>query len=203
MDGRTTSAVAILFAALSGIACGSTPALVTGDRQTPKPMTPDGGDAQTPAVMTPDAAGDAMTVTTTAQEQCPPDVSLPIPTRTCPATRESGAGKIMGKFPTDGSAVVVLIGVSGAAPVCDVGSCREGNCPQQMAIWDYWAAENLASQKCVRDLVDSVGGSSSPEQLGFVDFFVATLTWAQIQTVATHPHVESISPSEGGGTPPP
>jgi hypothetical protein len=150
--------------------------------------------------MTAGTSGETLSETT-AQAQCPPDVSLPIPTRICPAARESGTSKLMGQFPQDGSPIVVVVGVSGGAPVCDVGSCRDGNCPQQMAIWDYWAAENFASQRCVRDLIESVGGTSTPERFWIVDMLVATLTWEQIQAVATHPHVTSIEPNQGG--PPP
>jgi hypothetical protein len=137
---------------------------------------------------------------TTAQAQCPPDVSLSIPTRICPTAREPGAGKLDGQFAQDGSPIDVIIVVSGAATVCEIASCR-GGCPEQTLVTDYWAAENFASQKCVRDLIDSVGGASTPERFWIVDAFVATLTWEQIQVVATHPHVVDIAPNLGA--PPP
>jgi len=144
--------------------------------------------------------GASATSDVVAQTQCPPDVTLPIPTRTCPAARDSGTGKLQGTFPKDGSSVVVMVGVSGAAPVCAVPECR-GGCPEQTALTDYWAAENFASQKCVRDMIAAVGGSATDERFSIVDAIVATLTWEQIQMVATHPHVVSIEPNAGG--PPP
>jgi hypothetical protein len=176
-----TSWAAVLVAASSVAACDGAALPIAG----------------TPAAMTPAA----MTSDVTAQTQCPPDVSLPIPTRTCPTAREPGASKLMGQFPQDGSPVEVIIQVSGAAPVCDIGSCRDGSCPQFMAITDYWEAENFASQKCVRDFIDAVGGTSTPERSWLVDMVVATLTWEQIQIVATHPHVTDIEPNIGN--PPP
>jgi hypothetical protein len=136
---------------------------------------------------------------TTAQAQCPPDITLPIPTRTCPATRDSGAGKLMGRLPQDGSPIVVMVSVSGAAPGCPIAAC--GGCPEPTSIYDYWAAENFASQKCVRDLITAVGGTVTDERFWIVDALIATLTWDQIQVVATRPHVTSIEPNETGSPP--
>jgi hypothetical protein len=188
MAWRTTLAAAVFLAASSVAACDGSP-------------LPTGGQANGPAVVMTAGTSGATQSETTAQAQCPPDVSLPIPTRICPAARESGTSKLMGTFPEDGSPVVVVVQVSGGALVCDVGSCRDGNCPLQMATWDYWEGENFASQRCVRDLIASVGGTATSERFWLVDMLVASLTWEQIRTVAMHPHVTSIAPNQGG--PPP
>ena len=63
-------------------------------------------------------------------------------------------------------------------------------------------SENLESQRCVRDLIDDVGGSSDAESFWLVDAFVATLTWEQIQAVAASPQVVQIEPDSGGAPPP-
>jgi hypothetical protein len=158
-----------------------------------------GGAGSMTAAATVTDTSSASAVEDVAQAQCPPDVILPIPPRVCPTSRDLGAGKLQGQFPKDGP-VDVMISVSGAAPVCAVPVCR-GGCPAQTTLTDYWAAENFATQKCVRDLIDAVGGTSTPEQFWLVDALVATLTWEQIQIVATHPHVLEIDPNVGG--PPP
>ena len=180
MPRGATSAILVLLAVIFAGACGG------------------GSGADVTAVDA--SATSPATSETTAQAQCPPDVTLPIPTRTCPTARDSGAGKLMGQFPQDGSPIVVVVGVSGAAPVCPIATCR-GGCPEQTSITDFWAAENFASQTCVRDFISAVGGTATDERFWIVDALVATLTWDQIQVVATHPHVTSIEPNMGG--PPP
>jgi hypothetical protein len=141
---------------------------------------------------------------TSPQAQCPPDLTAPIYVRMCPDARVSADGKVEpGSVPLleQPGAHDVIIMVTGAAPTCAFPSCRDASCPAQDALTGYWAAENLASQKCVRDLITSVGGTSTDESFWLIDVLVATLTWEQIQVVATHPHVLDIESNQGG--PPP
>jgi hypothetical protein len=53
----------------------------------------------------------------------------------------------------------------------------------------------------VRELIVSLGGTPHDDVFWSVNAFVADLTWAQIQIVATHPDVVSIVSNVGG--PPP
>ena len=90
-----------------------------------------------------------------------------------------------------------MITVAGGATVSMLPSCpdRGTPCPAADAKMSQWSAENLQSQKCVRELIVSVGGTPHAEVFWLVNDFVADLTWAQIQIVATHPDVVSIEPN--------
>ncbi|HET6284051.1 MAG TPA: hypothetical protein VFH73_24050 [Polyangia bacterium] len=137
---------------------------------------------------------------------CPPDLTSPIPITVCPAERTSIAGKLSEsaqlKFSTAGAtAFDVMILVAGGAQHCPLPECSQVPCPAREAVQRRWAAENLEAQRCVRALVDSVGGTSNVEVFAITNVFEATLNWEQIQIVAQHPHVLQIDPNEP--TPPP
>jgi hypothetical protein len=138
---------------------------------------------------------------------CPPDLSQPIPVRSCPTDRNSLAGKLderthaaflaAGDNPLD-----VSILVSGGAQLCPLEACSRETCPAREAVLQRWEDENRASQRCVRALISEVGGASSSEVFYIVNAVTANLTWSQAQIVATHPHVTNISLSAGGEPPP-
>lgn len=129
---------------------------------------------------------------------CPPDVQSPIPVVACTDQRDT----IDSKF--DAAALPVLqaatspidvdIMVSGGAPICPVTSCSTPPCPDTGQIISWMTDVNLASQRCVRALITSLGGTSDPGTLWLVDSFQASLTWEQIQAVAAYPQVTSIEP---------
>jgi hypothetical protein len=129
---------------------------------------------------------------------CPPDLTKPIPVTVCPAERTAISGKISdedqvlfssgGTMPFD-----VVITIEGGAHICPVEACADPpSCPARDAILARYEAESLESQRCVRALIESEGGTSSPQVFWLGNSFSATLTWVQIQSVATHPHVVSI-----------
>jgi hypothetical protein len=119
----------------------------------------------------------------------------------CTQERTSAAGKFspadQAIFEASTGSVEVMITVRGGATVSMLPSCPERGtpCPAADAKMSQWMAENLQSQQCVRELIASVGGTPHEEVFWLVDDFVADLTWAQIQIVATHPDVVSIAPN--------
>lgn len=128
---------------------------------------------------------------------CPPDLNSPIPQPVCTSDREAVGDKIdahsqMIFEATPAKAMQAVIRVKGGATICPLDSCSQKDCPSSAAIQARWSEENLVSQKCVRDLISTLGGSSSPEAPWLVDSFVATVNWQQIQSVATHPNVTHI-----------
>lgn len=131
---------------------------------------------------------------------CPPNLTAPIPPTLCPAERVSAAGKIgealQRQFTGDQMArFEVMILVAGGAHHCPLPACSQVPCAEREAWTARWSAENLESQHCVRALIESIGGTSSAEVFSIVNAFAATLTWSQIQTVASHPHVVQIDPA--------
>jgi hypothetical protein len=90
-----------------------------------------------------------------------------------------------------------MITVRGGAMVTPLPSCPERGttCAAAEATTNRWSSENRQSQKCVRELIVSLGGTPHAEVFWLVNDFVADLTWAQIQIVATHPDVVSIEPN--------
>ena len=135
-----------------------------------------------------------------AAPTCPPDPSATIQERACSAARESPAGKIDLRSQINFEAAAgepseVMIQVEGGAGICQLDSCAEKSCPAADEIRAFWVQQNLASQKCVRDLVETLGGRYSGEAFWLVNAFGAELTWPQIQIVATHPDVLHIDPS--------
>ena len=73
-------------------------------------------------------------------------------------------------------------------------------CPELDSILDRLLAEHLASQRCIRELIASIGGAADPTAL-LGNSFAAMLTWEQIQVVAAHPHVTRIESNIGGPRP--
>jgi hypothetical protein len=138
---------------------------------------------------------------------CPPDVSAPVPTVACTGAREAIDGKISdadrARFEAAGTATSdVLIGVRSGAQICPLDTCSKDPCPARDAVLSWWQAENLASQACVRALIADFGVTGVGDAFWLVDAFEAHLTWDQIQTVASHPHVRNIESNVGGGPPP-
>jgi hypothetical protein len=138
---------------------------------------------------------------------CPPDLTRPLPVTHCPEERTSISGKISeehqllfesgGAMPFD-----VMIMVAGGAHHCPLEACADPrSCPPRDAVLSRYQAENRESQRCVRALIESEGGTSSEEVFSIVNAFQATLTWDQIEVVATHPHVVGVEANIP--TPPP
>lgn len=119
----------------------------------------------------------------------------------CTRDRTSAAGKFspadQAMWETSAGPVEVMITVKGGATVTPLPKCpdRGTPCAAADAMTSRWSAENLQSQQCVRELIVSVGGTPHAEVFWLVNDFVADLTWAQIQIVATHPDVVSIEPN--------
>ena len=140
---------------------------------------------------------------------CPPDLGAPIPTVACTDQREPQEA-IDGKFAAAQRAqlesattrpIDVGIMLSGGAVICPAPACSVPPCPGLTSYEQRWTDENAASQRCVRDLITSVGGTSKPDVLWIINGFYASLTWDQIKAVAAYPQVTSIEPSSSA--PPP
>lgn len=114
----------------------------------------------------------------------------------CPASSESTDGKIGAdsRRIIEGAVdpVDVAIVVAGGAKVCNSSSAPEGTCPPIDQAMVLWQQQNSEAQRCVRELISSVGGVSSPEVFALVNVIMARLTWAQILVVAGSPSVTSI-----------
>jgi hypothetical protein len=119
----------------------------------------------------------------------------------CTTERTSAAGKLdaadEARWDTTTEPVEVMIMVRGGAMLTRLPPCPERGsaCPAAQASINQWSSENLQSQKCVRELIVSLGGTPHDEVFWLVNQFVADLTWAQIQVVATHPDVLAIAPN--------
>jgi hypothetical protein len=61
---------------------------------------------------------------------------------------------------------------------------------------------NWEAQRCVRALIDAVGGTATGERFFIINVLIATLTWDQIQLVGAHPHVQQVQPTDEGSPPP-
>ena len=106
------------------------------------------------------------------------------------------------RFEAAGGSMVVLISVEGGAQVGPLPACpTDRSCPERDAAISRMEQENLASQRCIRELIASTGGTADPTTLWIINAFTATLTWDQIQIVAAHPQVIHIE--SNGGQPPP
>jgi hypothetical protein len=130
---------------------------------------------------------------------CPPDLNAPIPVIACTDERDPIDSKF---FPAAlpvleqaTSPLDVEITVTGGAPSCPQAACSTPPCPDASEPTPWMTAMNLASQRCVRDLITSLGGTSNPNADWLVDSFEAWLTWSQMQAVAAYPTVTSIEPS--------
>lgn len=146
----------------------------------------------------------------TPPEHCPPDYDSPVVPRECPLTTES----IDGKFaPEDAPATweqstaphTVLLSVERERRLCPAPQCpadRTVECPELTRYLERNEEEAAASQSCVRALIVAIGGSATDEIFVAGNGIEAFLTWPQIQMVASHPHVVSITQT-GLNTPPP
>lgn len=127
---------------------------------------------------------------------CPLDTTFPPPVPECSDVREATAGKWTEESEARWSATPdphdITILVRGAAPICSEGRLET----------PYLAEWNWQSQRCVRGLIDAVGGVATDERFWLVDIVIATLSWSQIQAVGAHPDVQSIGPEEDGSPPP-
>jgi hypothetical protein len=141
-----------------------------------------------------------------AMPGCPPDITAPIPSVDCTSATDSGDGKISdaarATFEAASGPLEVLITVRSSTVICPLPNCSAEPCAGDDAIIAYWTSENLESQRCVRGLITDLGGSSDAQSFWLIDAFVATLTWDQIQAVATSPEVVSIEPNSVGAPPP-
>jgi hypothetical protein len=135
---------------------------------------------------------------------CPTDTTKAIPALQCPTGKDPIDGKITAAdaaaFQQGVGPFAVLLTVAGGATICPLPECATKSCPDRDAVTQYWLDENLASQQCVRASISALGGASAPATFWLIDAFEATLTWAQIQQVASLPHVLRIE-SELGGAP--
>ncbi len=138
----------------------------------------------------------------TATAGCPPDLQSPIHPTSCNPARESAEGKItpvaQARFRQSVGLEHIQISVAAGATICPLPLCpgRAEACPEREAIMARWKAENLESQRCVRGLIDALGGTSSPDVSWLVNWFDATLPGPQVEVLATHPHVLRIEPYE-------
>jgi hypothetical protein len=137
---------------------------------------------------------------------CPPDLTTPVPAVACPAGRESIEGKISPadrmRFEIRSAPIRVLVLVRGGAMICTLPECAPGACPDRNRIIERWTAENLASQRCVRELVASLGGIAAPETSWLINAFEVSLVFPKILALAEHPHVERIEGADSGAPPP-
>lgn len=137
---------------------------------------------------------------------CPPSFDTPVATVSCPDAREPIDGKLSAStrsaLETSTGPQNVIVRVRGGATLCPLPQCPgpDQPCPERDKYTARWQAENAESQRCVRDLITQIGGTSDPTVEWLTNFFGATLTWAQIQAVAAHPHVAGIDLGGGGGT---
>jgi hypothetical protein len=131
---------------------------------------------------------------------CPLDTTVPPPVPECSDEREAPDGKWTESSEATWSATPdahdVTVQVRGAAKNCPAPSCPPppNACPGSGDVQDYMAEWNWQSQRCVRELIDAVGGVATEERFWIVSIIGATLTWSQIQAVGAHPHVQSITP---------
>jgi hypothetical protein len=136
---------------------------------------------------------------------CPPDLDAPVPAVACTDEREPIDGKFFdaqrAQLEAATSPVGVGIMLSGGATVCPTSQCSVPPCPDLVKFTERWKAENTASQRCVRDLIASLGGTSSPEVFSGINVFFASLTWEQMRAVAAYPQVKSLE--RASGSPPP
>jgi hypothetical protein len=97
-----------------------------------------------------------------------------------------------------------MVAIRGGAHICPLPECpgRDQPCPDRDRYTSRWQSENADAQHCVRELITQIGGTSNPETFWLVNEFEATVTWAQIEMVAAHPHVLRIGLVDSGSPPP-
>ncbi len=135
-------------------------------------------------------------------EGCPPSYTAPNSQPSCDQTSEPFARKVTpdsvalwSSEPTTAFEVLVAVAKNYVAcprPACP-GTAKQ--CPERDNYNAWLASASQASQTCVRHLISELGGISSAESFTLGNGFAATLTWAQIQAVASHPDVISVSPA--------
>jgi hypothetical protein len=140
----------------------------------------------------------------TPPDGCPPSFDTPVATVSCPDAREPLDGKLSAEtrraLEASAGPQPVIVRVRGGATLCPLPQCPgpDQPCPERDKYTSRWQAENTESQRCVRDLITQLGGTSDPTVAWLTNFFGATLTWEQIQAVAAHPHVAGIDLGAGG-----
>jgi hypothetical protein len=100
----------------------------------------------------------------------------------------------------------MVIGVRGGADFSRVGDieCPQDDsrsCAERDQALEEAGAISVASQRCVRALVEEVGGQVT-ETFPLGNALSASLSWQQLLRVAAHPHVQSLSDNDET-TPPP
>lgn len=128
------------------------------------------------------------------ERQCPSEFS------DAPQAKYSSQDAIRWQQTTGVTPVHIL--VSDGAQVCPLPACGAGqrDCAAVQALVDYWTEQNRASQRCVRALLLELGGAADPEVRWSVNMIRVSLTWPQIQIVATHPHTVSVQAAPGPGS---
>lgn len=138
------------------------------------------------------------------QPGCPPDYESPIPERDCPQERAQGTNEVSASLELlrdDPGPHGVIVSVTGGATYCPAPECpaRPNPCPELERASERYRSENLASQRCVRELLEGLGGVVEDHVFTSLNGLEARLTWPQIDALAEHPHVIYIEPSESTG----
>jgi len=138
---------------------------------------------------------------------CPPDYRAPVKLPECTTNIEPTGGKFSQadavEWQASGGPISVSIAIRREHDLCPPPECADdASCPERDRFYARLTDEARASQACVRSLIASIGGSVSDEVFFLGNGLSATLTWAQIQTVAAHPDVDSISGGTSGLPPP-
>jgi hypothetical protein len=186
-------------ACLFSCAVSSTPVSDLHDASRP-PQTGDERDAA--------AASSGVIATALPQSDsvCPPDTSVPPPARDCPSERVSGANKVDDEVwqQLDESAgpVQVILTINGGPKVCPLPECPDRTCPAREAELAYFDEQIIQSQRCVHALLETLGVTGY-EVLSLANAVSATLTRAQVEAVAEHPHVDSVNAVFDDDVPPP
>lgn len=100
----------------------------------------------------------------------------------------------------------MLIGVQGGADfsrVGDIECSQDGSrsCAERDQALAEAGAISVASQRCVRALVEEVGGQVT-ETFPLGNALSASLNWQKLVRVAAHPHLQSLSDGEETAPPP-
>lgn len=132
-------------------------------------------------------------------EGCPPVYDDPIPQSACDRPAEPFESKLTEEaielWSSDPTKPFdVLIAIRKNYTVCPIPACpgTARQCPESDKYNAWLERASEASQACVRELIEEVGGVSS-EFFTIGNGLSATLTWEQIQIVAAHPDVGSIA----------
>ncbi|HET8933236.1 MAG TPA: hypothetical protein VFN67_07360 [Polyangiales bacterium] len=137
---------------------------------------------------------------TTPVDGCPIDPKQPVAKPECTQERDGGrkwSQRSEAEWSAAPGPIRVLLAINGGHMSCGAPDCppRPNPCPEQEAVQMFLEEWNWQSQRCVRALIQELGGTATDERFWLVDTMVAELTWAQIQEVAKHPHVRTIESS--------